>query len=121
MVLIIIALVIFSPAIFSIIITVLSGIFGILITMASLVLAFAITTIVLFIVAIALVIAGFAKILVSPISSIGLIGSGFICAAIGLLFLVLLVVLGGKGIPALCKGISSLWNQLFGKKGGAQA
>lgn len=47
-------------------------------------------------------------------------GGGLIVFAIGMLLLAPTVLLFGKGIPALCRGIGSLWRKMFGEKAAAQ-
>lgn len=46
-------------------------------------------------------------------------GGGLIIFAVGMLLLVPTVLLFGKGIPALCRGIGSLWRKAFGEKNAA--
>lgn len=72
-----------------------------------------------FIVAFALVIAGFGVIIPHPFEGIGLLGGGFICGALGILFMLLTVLLVTKVVPAICQGIASIYNSIFRKKGGA--
>lgn len=46
-------------------------------------------------------------------------GTGLVIFAIGMLLLVPTVLLFGKGIPAVCRGIGSIWRRMFGGKAAA--
>ncbi len=119
-VLIVIGCILFSPAIIGLLCGGLSLVLGIFVTMFVLVFAFGIATLVLFVVAVALVIAGFGCIWTHPITGIGLLGGGFISLAFGILLMILTTFLTIKGIPGICKGIASIFKKLFGSKGGAR-
>ena len=70
------------------------------------------------VVAFALAAAGFGTLLPHPVAGIGLIGGACICAALGILFLLVLVFLVGKCIPGIFQGIGYIFKKIFGKKGG---
>lgn len=55
-----------------------------------------------------------------PLGGLALMGVGMICAAIGLLFLWLTVIICGMLIPAVIRGIVKLFNNIF-NRGGAVA
>lgn len=63
-----------------------------------------------------LVVVGLMCIVTSPLTGVALIGGGFVCGAIGILFLMLTVALCGIVLPAICKGIVYVCRKLFGKK-----
>ena len=48
-----------------------------------------------------------------------LLGGGFICAALGILFMLLTILLVTKVVPAIFQGIAAIYNSIFGKKKGA--
>ena len=119
-VLIVITCILFSPVIIGVAMAILGVLFSVFCSVLGIVFGIGITTLVLFVVAVCLVIGGFGSLLVSPLAGIGLIGAGLICAAIGILFMLLLVLLVGKCIPGICQGIAYIFGKLFGKKGGAK-
>ena len=120
-VLIVIAAVICSPALIGVAFSVLGVVFGIICGAFGIIIGLGAATIALYVTAIALIIAGFSTIFASPMISVGLIGAGLICAALGILFMILVVLLVGKCIPAIFQGLSYIFKKLFGKEGGAQA
>lgn len=118
-VLIVLACVIGSPVILSLACGAIGVIIGVIATVLGLVLCLGLATIILFIVALSLVVAGFGVLIPHPFSGIGLLGGGCICAAIGILFMLLTVLLAVKVIPAICQGIASIFKSISGKKKGA--
>lgn len=120
-VLIVIACILGSPLLFGVLTAVLGGIVGIFTAIISLVFGLGVAALVLYVVAIALVIAGFGSMLISPLMAVGLLGAGCICAALGIIFMLVTVFLVGKCIPGICQGIAYIWKSLFSKKGGAAA
>ena len=120
-VLIVIACVICSPVILGAAGSLLGVLVGIAAAILGIIVGFGATAIILYIVAVALVIAGFGCIISAPLSGIGMIGGGCICAAIGILFMLLTVFIVGKCIPGICQGIAYIFRSLFGKKKGAKA
>lgn len=120
-VLIVIACVICSPVILGAAGSILGVLVGIAAAILGIIVGFGATAIILYIVAVALVIAGFGCIISAPLSGIGMIGGGCICASIGILFMLLTVFIVGKCIPGICQGIAYIFRSLFGKKKGAKA
>lgn len=118
-VLIVIGCIFLSPVILGVAASALAAVVSLFVGLFAVVLGIGIAMAVLFVVALALVIAGFGTLIPHPISGMGLIGGGCICAALGILFLLLLVFLLGKCIPGICQGIGYICKKLFGKKGGA--
>ncbi len=119
-VLIVIGCILFSPAIIGLLCGGLGLVVGIFAIVFGLVFGLGITTLVLFVVAVALVVAGFGCIWAHPVAGIGLLGGGLICIAFGILFMILTTLLTVKCIPGICKGIASIFRKLFGSKGGAR-
>lgn len=119
-VLIVIACIICSPVILSLAVSLLAVLIGIAVAILGIIFGLGITAVVLYIVAVALVIGGFGGILAAPLKGIGMIGGGFICAAIGILFMLLTVFIAGKCVPGICKGIAYIFGNIFGKKKGAE-
>lgn len=120
-VLMVIGCVFLSPVILGLAATFLGVIISIFAALFCVIFGIGLAMVILYIVAFALVISGFGTIIPHPIVGIGLIGGGCICAAIGILFMLLLVFLTGKCIPGICQGVGYIFKKIFGKKGGAKA
>ncbi len=114
-VLMVIGGIILSPVILGVLVSVLGTIFSVLAAAVGIAIGFVITTIVLFVVAVILVILGIGNIISSPLVAVGLLGAGCICAAVAILFMVLVVLTVGKGIPALIKGVEWLIQKIKDK------
>ncbi|MDO5572729.1 MAG: hypothetical protein Q4G60_01980 [bacterium] len=95
--------------VFSLIIAIFSTIFGLIIGCAAVTLA-------LFTVAIILIIIAFFNIAGMPLVSLVLIGAALLTAALGILFMLLTVLLCGKALPAIFKGIVYVCGYPFRKK-----
>ncbi len=115
-VLLVIAGIICSPVIIGAVISVFGVLFGALCSVCGVVVGIGAATLALYVAAIALLIVGFGCIFASPLAGIGIIGAALICAAVGILFMLLLYLLVGKCIPGICQGIAYIWQKLFGKK-----
>ncbi len=120
-VLIVIGCILASPVILGLVGAAIGLIVSVFAAILSVLLGIGITMLVLYIVAAALLIVGFGCILPYPAAGVGLLGGGMICGALGILFMLLLVFLVGKCIPALCQGLSYIFKKLFRKKGGVRA
>ena len=94
---------------FGLIIGLFAGIFGITV-------GFGGATLGLFVAALALIVVGIMCIPIAPLAGVALFGGALICAAVGILFLMLTVAMGGIVVPAICKGIAWICCKLFGKK-----
>lgn len=105
-----------SPVILGIAGSVIGVIFSIFMAVIGIVLGFGAAALALYVTAIALVVVGVGIFLEGPAAAIGMIGAGFICAALGVLFMILTVLLVGKLIPAICQGIGYIFRKIFGKK-----
>lgn len=97
-----------------------AGLFGLLLGLAvawfGMIVAFACVALAQILVLLVLVVVGFMCMTVSPLSGVALIGGGFICAAVGILFLMLTVAMAGIATPAICRGIGWTFRKLFGNK-----
>lgn len=108
-VLIVIGCIICSPLLLTVITSVLGAVFGALCTIFALILGIGLATAILFVVAVALAVAGLGCLFAHPLVGIGLLGGGLICGALGMLFLLCTVFLAGKAVPAVCRGIAWLY------------
>ncbi len=120
-VLIVIGCILCSPVILGLagsLLGILLGVFG---TVLGLVFGIGLLTAILFIVAVSLLAAGFGCLLAYPFAGLGLLGAGLICGALGSIFLLCTTLLLGKGIPALCRGVSYLYHRIFDRRKGAAA
>ena len=52
----------------------------------------------------------------SPLIGVIVVGCGFICGGLGILFMMLTVAMAGIITPAICRGVAGLCRKLFGKK-----
>lgn len=102
-----------AGSLFGIIVGFFAALFGI-------VLGFGITSVVLLIVGVCLFIYGIVLLFGAPLGGLCMIGGALICAAVGLLFLWLTVIICGALIPVVIRGIVKLFQSIF-HKGGAKA
>lgn len=65
----------------------------------------------LFVVMIVLFVVGIMCVFADPLVGIGLIGCALLCGAIGILFIMLTVAMGGIATPAICKAIAGLFRK----------
>ncbi len=119
-VLIVFACILGSPVILGLACGALGLIIGVFTAVLATVFGIGLAAVICFIVAVALAIAGFGILIPHPFEGIGLLGGGFICGALGILFMLLTVLLVTKVLPAICQGIASIYNSIFRKKGGAK-
>lgn len=120
-VLIVIACIIGSPVILGLACAAIGVIVGLMAAVLGVVFGIGLAALILFIVAVSLVVAGLGVIIPHPFTGIGLLGGGFLCASLGILFMLLTVLLVTKLIPAICRGIAAIYNSIFGKRKGAMA
>lgn len=92
-----------------------SAIFGLFVGWFALIFGFGVAAFVLFVVLVALLVAGVTCILEMPIAGMALIGGGLFCGGLGILFLMLTVAMAGIVTPALFKGCAQLYNYLTHK------
>ncbi len=115
-VLIVIGCILGFPIIIGVAGTLLGLIVTVICSVLGLIFGFGLSMVILFIIGIALIVAGFGCIIYDPIVAIGLWGGGLICLAFGILFLLLTVFFAGKVLPGTCQGIGYIFKKLFGKK-----
>lgn len=120
-VLIVIACILLSPAILAAVCAAGGTLLGIIAAIFGVILGFGVATLVFYVVAAALFVAGIGCIMVHPAAGIGLLGGGCICMALGILSMLLAGFLAGKCVPGICQGIAYIFRKLFWSKGGAKA
>ena len=111
-VLIVIGIIIMSPAILGVSGGLLGTVAGIIITWFALILGFGIAAISLFVVLLVLLITGVICLWTDPLVGMALIGGGLVCGGVGILFLMLTVAMAGIATPAIFNGLC----RLFGGK-----
>lgn len=119
--LIIVLCVIFSPVILGLGGTALGVITGIAGAILGIVLAFGATAVVLGLVGLVLFGLGITQLPVLPWDGVALLGSSLIVLAFAMVFLLLFVLMCGKLIPAIIRGIVNLFHRLFYKPTPAMA
>lgn len=103
------------PVVLSLASALVSAIFGLFVGWFALIFGFGVAAFVLFVVLVALLVAGITCILEMPIAGMALIGGGLFCGGLGILFLMLTVAMAGIATPALFKGCAQLYNYLARK------
>ncbi|MCM1057232.1 MAG: DUF1700 domain-containing protein [Firmicutes bacterium] len=91
------------------IIGLLSMLFGLLVMWFALILSFGVVVLSMFIVLFVLLIVGGMCIPADPLVGMALIGGGFVCGGVGILFLMLTVAMAGIVTPAIFRGIGHLF------------
>lgn len=111
-VLIVIGVIIMSPAILGVAGGFLGTAAGIIIAWFALIVGFGVAAVSLFVVLLVLLITGVICLWTDPLVGMALIGGGLICGGIGILFLMLTVAMAGIVTPAIFNGLC----RLFGGK-----
>ncbi len=111
-VLLVIAAVLFSPALLGIAAGIFGTLCGIIVTWFALIFSFGIVAVALLILLLVLAVTGMMCLWADPVVSLGLLGGGLICGGIGILFLMLTVAMAGIATPAAVKGICSLFGRM---------
>lgn len=97
-----------------------SGAFGVVTALFaawfSVILSFGAAALALLIVMLVLIVVSIMCMPVSPFAGVAVMGCGFICGALGILFMMLTVAMAGIATPAIFRGVVSLCRKLFGKK-----
>lgn len=83
----------------------------------SLIFVFGLVSLILLAFSIFLMVTGIAQMVYSPLIGLALIAAAFIVAGIGICFLLVTILIAGKLIPGIVKGIGYIFNKLFAKKG----
>lgn len=81
-----------------------------------LVASFSVVSVVLLAVGLVVAIVGIMGIVTNPLAGIGILGGGFLVMAVGLCFLMLVVLIVGKLTPGIFKGIGWIIRKLTGKR-----
>lgn len=115
-VLIVVLCILASPLALGIASGLLGTLAGLIAAWFSLIFTFGAVAVVLFIIMLILIVVGIMCAFQSPLAGIAVLGCGFICGGIGILFMMLTVAMAGIATPAICRGIVSLCRKLFGKK-----
>ncbi len=92
------------------------SLFGLIIGWFSTILGFAVASMVLLAILIVMIIVGIMCLAQFSACSIVLFGIGLICGSLGVLFMMLTVAMCGIVTPAIFKGISALWQYIWGTK-----
>lgn len=108
-------LVLMSPAIFGLAVTLISVVFTLFVVWCSVVFAFGVLAVILLLLLVVLVVVGVMCCFADPWVGMAMMGGGLICGAAGLVFLMLTVAMAGIITPAICRGISSLF-RIFRKR-----
>ena len=115
-VLIVVLCVFASPIILGLASTVLGALVAFFAAWFSMILGFGAAAVTLILVMLVFFVVGIMCVPVSPFVGIAVIGVGFICGGLGILFMMLTVAMAGIATPAIFRGIASLCRKLFGKK-----
>ena len=110
-VLLIVLLVLASPAILGVGVGALGVLVGVIVSWFSVIFGFGVAATVLFVVMFVLIVLGIICIFIDPLVGVSLVGCGLLCGGIGILFLMLTVAMGGIATPAICKGIAGLFQK----------
>ena len=105
-----------APILFGVLLGVFGTLLGVLVSAFAVFLAFGITAIVMMFLLPVLLVIGFMCVPVSPWVGMACAGVGLLMGGLGLLFLMLTVAIAGIVIPAIAKGIGTLFRKLFRKK-----
>lgn len=111
-VLIVIGCIIFSPVLLGVAGSILGALAACFFGLFGLVIGFGAAGIGCFGAGVAVLVTGFALIVHLPFVGVAMLGVGFLCLALGLLFIMFTVWLVGWAIPAICRGISWLWKKI---------
>lgn len=117
--LIVVLCILASPFLLAIGTGILGVVIGILGAVFGIVVGFGAAAISLMIVGVCLFVYGIMLLFGMPLGGLAVMGVGMICAAIGLFFLWITVIICGMLIPAIIRGIVKLFRNLFNKGGAA--
>lgn len=115
MALLVTVLVLASPVIFGLAVTVISVVFAFFVVWCSFVFSFGAVAVAFLLLLVVLVVVGLICCFTDPWVGMALTGGGLICGAVGLVFLMLTVGMAGVVTPAICRGISALF-RIFRKR-----
>lgn len=115
-VLIVVLCVFASPIILGLASTVLGALVTFFAAWFSMILGFGAAAVTLILVMLVFFVVGIMCMPASPLVGVAMLGGGFICGGLGILFMMLTVAMAGIATPAMFKGIASLCRKLSGKK-----
>lgn len=92
-----------------------SAVFGLLTGWFSLIFGVGIAAVVLILSLFILLVVGVLSLPEAPFAGIAIMGSGFLCGGLGILFLMLTVALSGIATPAIFKALAKLWRWIAAK------
>ena len=117
-VLLIVLLVLASPAllgagvgVLGVLVGVLGVLAGVIASWFGVIFGFGVAAIALFIVMFVLIVLGIVCVFIDPLVGVSLVGGGLLCGGIGLLFLMLTIAMSGIATPAIFKGIAGLFKR----------
>ena len=96
-----------------------SALFGVSIGLLAVFFSIGVAALAIIIAAIVLIGAGIVKLFIAPAGGFILLGVGMLLAGIALFGVLLVMLIFGKAIPAIFRGIAWLWRKLFGRGGSA--
>lgn len=116
-ILIIILCFIAAPVGVPMIIAIVSIIFAFFVSIIGIAFGLFMAAIGIFIAGIALVFVSFTKMLIAPFAAFCLLGAGLLLTGLSIIGMMLLIMIAAQVIPALCRGIVSLFQKPFRKRG----
>lgn len=120
-VLIVVLCVFASPIILGFASAALGALISVLAAWFSAIFGFGAAAVVLMLVMLVLFVVGLMCMSASPFVGVAVMGGGFICGGLGILFMMLTVAMAGIATPAIFRGIASLCRKLSGKKKTAES
>lgn len=109
-------LILLSPAILGVVLSVLGVLGGGLVTWFAMILGFGVAALGLFIMFVVLIVTGIICLYANPWVGVAMLGGGLICGCLGILFLMLTVAMAGIITPAICRGIGNVFRFFFKKR-----
>jgi len=115
-VLIVIGCIFISPVAFGLACGALGTLAGIIVTWFALIFGFGVTAIMLFVLLVVMLVTGVMCMWTDPLVGVALLGAGFVCGGLGILFLMLTVAMAGIVTPAAVRGLNKLFQGLCKRK-----
>ncbi len=109
-------LILLSPAILGVVLSVLGVLGGGLAAWFVMILGFGVAALGLFIAFVVLIVTGIICLYANPWVGVAMLGGGLICGCLGILFLMLTVAMAGIVTPAICRGIGNVFRFFFKKR-----
>ena len=115
-VLIVLGCIFISPVAFGLACGALGTLAGIIVTWFALIFGFGVTAIMLFVLLVVMLVTGVMCMWTDPLVGVALLGAGFVCGGLGILFLMLTVAMAGIVTPAAVRGLNKLFQGLCKRK-----